>query len=254
MSVTLDRIEGSGGKLTGEGWELTRTATVTGLSGDPYDMVIDAAGASGMPDIGDGHPSRPECILRDISLSSVSANAVELQLVYRDSDTSVSTIEVGSGLTQVETNKDHSGALITLEYEYPADYIPDPTKAGETIEQGGLVSKMSPETSIVYTRSETASPGSNSRNYTGKVNTGGWSGDPGAAARTWLCTGITGRSQDYGTTWEVTYTFQYRSDTWDETALFINPDDGKPPQDVVSGVGEKVIQVYTAIDFNGLGL
>ena len=135
-----------------------------------------------------------------------------------------------------------------------------------TAYQGGTTPQFQPTTTLTASRVESVSPGQKSKTYVGKVNSGTWSLDPGCLAREWLCTGIDGSSNDRGSTWNVTYSFEYkprivdddRLTGWDARVYYIDPDTGRPPSDCNSGdnkgEGYKVVQIYDEINFNALGL
>jgi len=263
MSLTIDIKDGAGGKKTeSKGWELTRIATVTGLTGSAHAMIIDAVeNTEGMPSIGDAHPARDYAKLRTIEVESVSNDAVTLRLIYRDSDIGVfpttpnaeAVIEVGASVSQLETNKDYTGALMSTTYTYPASYKHNAEMRSQTVNQGAMVSRLIPQRVYRASKRETTTAYAiESLNdlYQGKVNSGVWRG---YSARTWLCMGISGSSDDGGTTYNVTYDFQYRPDTWDESVFFIDPYDGKPPQDI-SGDAQKTYQIYSTANFNNLDI
>jgi len=260
MAIRVDVQDGNAGRLTIDGWEFTRVAIVSEVVGVGHARIFAAAQAliAVVGTIGASHPTVVACKLQEIVPSSVSTDSIKFSLVYKQEDDpdqpTSATIEVGTSLSQVETNKDANGEVISLSYTYPADYELDPKKRGKTVTQGGLISRLQPETSLVYKRVESTSPASKSKLYVGKVSLSGWALDPSAEDRTWLCMSITGSSDDNGVKWDVNHVFQHRADTWDQTVLFINPDDGKPPDDLVDDVGKKVIRVYKAINFDGLNL
>jgi len=256
-AVIVDIRDGNEGNVSSrEGWSLTRIARITGVTGTghakikaAYNALVNALGG-----LGTQHPTVTTAVISGFHLSNISDTVIEAQITYSQPlpgrAEGEETREVNTSLSQVETNKDKDGHLITLSYKYPDDYKLDERKQGKTIEQGGTVSKLYPQTSLVITRTESSFPGGKSRQYTGKVNNGGWWGDLTAAPRTWMVMSIIGRSNDGGETYEVVYTFQYLEDTWHETALFVNPDDGKPPADLVNDEGIKIVQLYEEVDFN----
>jgi hypothetical protein len=263
-TVSVDIVDGGSGKLTVDGWELTRIATVSGLTGTGNARLIEAvaAVAAVTGNIGSAHPGYAYALLESFQPEHLSTNVVKVSCVYKTldpaDDVNYAEIEVGTSLEQVETNKDTDGNLITVSYTYPADYKLDDKKRNQTITQSGTVSTSAPKSSIVYSRRETGSPGSKSREYVGNVNAAGWQLDqdsPGADARTWKCMSIVGRSQDGGVTFDVTYVFEYRADTWEEWVRFVNPDDGKTPSDVAAA-GLKRVLPYGIVekDFDLLGL
>jgi hypothetical protein len=261
-TLILDLQKTSNGVLTGRGWSFTRSAIVTGLTATDswFDKVIAASTIGGLPLLGDSiDASLPLCILHRKTVVAVTGTKVELLLEYTQaSRTSIppeeTQIQVGATLNQIETNIDVNGTRMSVAYTLPTPYQYDDGDnfaAGEVITQGGLVPKYIPNPTIVLTKTLSYSPLSLAAQYVGKLNDDTWEG---GAARTWMCTGIVGNSDDSGDTYRVTYTFQYRIDTWDEVVMWHDPHDGKPPADLVADTGYKTYQLYPVIDFDGLDL
>lgn len=260
MAVTLDIVDGAGGRKTKDGWEFERIAIVTGVTGSGHEKIYNAVNATGMPDIGYSHPTVTSCLLRTIDTIYVDKDQVKLRLNYKQSTVGSSsggfeadTIQVGSSVVQVETNKDIDGNDISVSYEYPIGYKRSPhdtaLTAAVTKTDGVFVSKLAPQTTLSFNFLDYVSPESYATNYVGKINSAAWRG---YAASTWLCTRIIGVSRDNGDTWQVTCEFQYKSDTWKSTVVFVK-DDGKPP-DTTDANSEKDYWVYDNIDFNNLNL
>lgn len=261
MIVTLNLLDGHEAEKTEKGWEFTVPAFVDDVEDSgitPEAKLIEATNAviAQVGDIGADHPSEPDSKIVAFRPRAVSSDQVQVGIVYRKARFSLplnqSLIEVGASLSEDETTKDADGNPFSVEYTYPANYPGD--KAGQTWgDVGDAVQKLVPSMTIVVTRREAASPGDTAKQFVGKVNDGPWSLDSTANARQWLCTSITGRSEDGGLTYTVVYQFE-RRETWDLGIYFINPDTGKPPADLVDGVGIKQVQLYTEADFDLLGL
>jgi len=248
-SVTWDILEQTRLQRDAAGDHPVRVAIVTGLSAvNAYERQTEAADALGLS-INDPHPEIATARLQRIDVEMVSHDTARCTLTYDHRDAADeasggeedSDIEVGASLVGEEVNTDINGNVMTVSY---ADH-PD---------QSGLVSRLRPEVTMNYTRRESSSPGAKARSYVGTVNDGGWKFDPGSAARTWLCTGIVGRSADGGDSWQVTYSFQYNPDGWGARVIWMDPDTGRPPSDLVDGTGIKTYQIYEPKAFNGLGL
>jgi len=248
----MDVIEGSAIFVSDEGVEIRRIAVISEMTGDAASRMVDAVADPRLPEIGSTHPAYGTATLREKSGRPLSHTAVEVTMLYRQEneeqsyDPYQSTIEVGTALSQESSTDDYQGNLVTVIYngkETPATF-----------------SKLIPQTTVVARRQETMSPLFKSREYVGKVNSGGWTCVANTSARSWMCTRITGNSNDGGETFEVTYEFAYRPPTpegdpgWDKTVYYIDPTTGGMPEDAVPGVGVKTVQIYEAIDFNGLGL
>lgn len=259
MSVRVDVLDGASGRRYygrhgQKMWEYTRVAIVDGITGvsgedDLITQAVDAVIAE-VGDLGASFPGRSYCYIREFQPEPESTECVKVRIIYRDGQVDLNTIEVGASVAQVETNKDKDGNPITLSYTYPANYTTNPNRAGTTCVQGGLYTKFVPETTLVVERLEVGSPLTNAQLYVGKVNSDTFAG---LAARKWLCTSIIGKSDDAGFSYSVTYTFQAREDTWDQNLIYINPDDGKPPDDLTAS-GDKTIEPYFGEDFNDLTL
>lgn len=258
--VFMDLLNGNSGNLNlSKGWTFDRQATVSGVTGDAHEKVINAANADGMPKTGDPHPNFHGVILQDINCLSVSADIVKLVLKYRAPDGLVPTaddvvVRVGSSLSQVETNVDRNGNVLFTTYTYPSDYELRPELRSKTIKQPAIVQKLIPVPDLTLTRLEDESPLVLSSIYVGAVNSVPFQG---GAARTWMCTNIDGISQDGGEKWNVTYSFQHRRDTWDKTIVFEDPQTSHPPvfdTPAATALGIKTYQIYQLIDFNALAL
>jgi hypothetical protein len=265
-SIKLDIIDGGNLKYSADGYELDRIAIVSGLSGTASSKFISALSVSGMPDLGDPHPSMSAAILREISVESISQASNEVRVLLKYS-TFVkgstqypqysNVVRCGSAVQQEQTTQGIENSSIVdiyTRYTYPDDANKYGDMAGKTDDQGGYVPKLVPLTSVTLSMVQ-AINGVNltalSKWYTGKVNSGGFPGiDPTAVARTWLCTEISGDSNDGGNTYNVTYSFQYKPDTWDATVVFNDFTTGKPPITGDLSQAIKTYQIYEEVDFN----
>jgi hypothetical protein len=221
-------------------------------AGDPFDPLNHLTG----------------CWLRTISHRIIDRTKsgkgiVELTLKYQHSQWGIIQIDSGSQLSQVETNYDLLGKVggnsITTEYEYPSDYGGDnPTEAQQQkidageLTQGGTVTVLKPEPTRVYTVRQDIDPLVQAAIYTGTVNNILWWG---GLPRTWLCSSITGTSDNAGVsvelpqTWVNRYEFQYRVDGWDPEIIYSDDLTGEPVPDPVDDVGIKKVESYFTTDF-----
>ncbi len=261
MAVTQALIDGSGWHLTREGWAIIENFIVSGVNAgtNPSNMIFVAYQelvAFGV-DINIAHAIVTTAFVTDIEPAGIKNDAVTFRVTFKEYERPISVIEVGNSVAQVETDKDSDGVKQTLSYDYPDTYEWNADLKGKTKIQPGLMSKILPEPSISITRREIITGQNLTAKklvFEGKLNVAGWWLEPDAATKTWLCTGIGGRSQDNGLTYDVTYTFQYREDTWDADIRFIDPGTGDTPSDVVDGTGFKTVQIYKTADFNLLEL
>jgi len=259
MAVVLDIIDGHTGRKTSWGWEeIERIAKVSGVTGSGHSRIIEAAETSGMPRMGDSYPGLKGCYLYEIRPIPDASDIIKFSLLYKmifDYD----IVEVGATLSQVETNMDVYGALISVSYTYPATYGKEGSDdrlniAGTTDVTGKALAKYLPDHRISVHKLELVNPSAKALDYVGYVNSGPWSLAPTSIMGQWMCTGLTGTSSIGRVGWDVNYTFQYRPDTWMEQVYYIDPRRGEPPADLVKNVGYKNITLYPIANFNLLGL
>lgn len=256
MTVKIDIRDGARGEQTAGAWAFDRIALVTGVTGDANARVYNAMIDPAMPDYGDEHPTIEGLYLIDRYGEALSTGVVKVRLVYKrpsrnwtPTDTTTPQIVVGTTLQQYQTYRDINGDTITVSYTIP----------GKGLKTTGVsVSVLLPSSTLHLVRTEDTNPQVKSGIYSGKVNSAGWAFDPEAPARTWLCTGIVGRSNDGGTSFEVSYDFLHKrtlaTDNWDGVAEFIDPTTGQPPPDLELGTGRKIVLLYEEINFNALNL
>jgi hypothetical protein len=175
--------------------------------------------------------------------------------------------ETGSTVINDQTNLDKDGNIITVSYTYPDDYKYNPELASKEFTTSVLVDKLVPETTLTITRQEQITGKqltTKSLTYAGTVNESSWE-LAGTGPRTWICSGITGISQDNGATYTVRYSFVYRPEKsiknpdtgaitprqgWDREVVFVDPQTNEPPSDALPDV----FKIYPETNFNSLGL
>ena len=263
IAVKWDPLEGGPrATLTDKGWSSARGATVSGLSAAGAARYAQARNALGVA-LHSPHPILPNCQLQSIEIAFNESGSVARAVCNYEpvddqglglpepmpNNPQFAEIQVGSSLIQETVNVDADGELITVTYT---------DAEGNKHSQGGTISRVTPLSTISYRRRESTSPAAKSREYTGKVNAAGWKLDPGAIARKWKCTGIIGSSSDGGQTYVVDYSFEYKLDGWWTHVVYIDPETGEPPSDVMNAankdIAEHIVLRYKVIDFDGLNL
>lgn len=247
IQVRIDRIEGSACRLSADGFEADRVATVSGLSGDAADRLRAAVEAAGIPRIGDAHPTITSLYAQRLDVVPDGATAAVVTIHYRSRAAEMGqppVVEVGSSVVQTTTDTDDTGERVTVSYS--------PTgETADTKTQGARLSVMAPQTTLRFARTEDANPLAKARSFVGTINrTAVFDSDAG----TWLCTAIGGRSTGGGGAYEVTYEFQYQDQGWQPTASYTDPQTNRPPSDVVDGLGVKTVHIYREKEFKELGL
>jgi hypothetical protein len=247
VQVRLDRIEGCVYRLSADRIEAARVATVSGLGGHAADRLRAALEVTGVPRIGESHPTIPNLYAQDLQVEPDGPTAAVITVRYRSRAAHSGQpplLEVGSSVVQTTTDTDATGTRITVSYS-PSGL------AADTKTQGANLSILAPQTTLRFTRTEDASPLAKARTFVGTVNR---TAVFDSAAGTWLCTAITGRSADGGGSYELTYEFQYESAGWQPKAIYIDPRTNRPPSDLVTDVGVKTVSIYPEREFKDLGL
>lgn len=256
-TVKLDITQGASFERAADGLRCVRVAVVTGLSGGAQDRLYAASTASGLPALGSAHPSVPAMRLTSIEAQPQGDSAALVRLVYRTpesipgadpADPTLPRYEVGSSVVTTRTLTDAAGDPLEVSYD-GAERLEDEPRT-----QRVNADVMRPQTTLRVVRVESSSPAAAARDKVGKVNGSTWQS---GAAKTWLCTGIHGKSVDAGETWLVTYDFQFNPATWRRTVGFTSPRTGRVPSDASESgpeLGIKTFDLYETADFSALGL
>lgn len=243
-TITIDLVKGNLGRETEEyGIEFQRMAIIEGLSGDA-DTKVYAAFCdldSGGYTLNAVHPELASCKLRERNVESIDKDKVRVRLVYRQYGGAngfppQDTEEIGANVQQKETIVDKDGNTIHAAYD-STDY-------------GGTVTMYTPLITYSKTLSEAASPLSTAATYVGKINSNnGWK--IASDQYKWLCTGVNGRSFDGGSTYLVTYSFEYNPNGWTERVIARDLL-GNPDPAASDGDGFEDWNVYSQADFSNL--
>jgi hypothetical protein len=278
----LYNIKGARGSYDASinGFDFVVKATLTGIvAGGPepevdtdIKQIYEALTDSAIPLAGDdlflatGIADLKGCWLRKIDADAIGDGEFALTLTYQQSQFGITQIDVGSQLSQIETTNYQAGPLapgsiVTL-YEYDSDYGgTDPSseqlrlRGTGLLEQGGTVTVFKPEGSRIYTVREGVDPAIPQSLYEGKVNDKLWWFKE---AGEWLCTSITGTSDNSGTLvtmptmWVNRYEFQYRIGGWDPEVVYSDDLTGEPVPDPIQDVGKITVESYESFDFTEL--
>lgn len=249
--TTLSAVEDRGAMV-----QMVREVLVTGLTTADFGVLPEALNTAGVPAIGSSPTGYANLVLvkRSPQLVPDSKTNVRVTLEY------VSQREAGyafrfsggASLRQITTQTTANGNSLYVSHTYPGD---DPDWPSETKSQGG-------ECQVMLTDEDLRATGILAEDYphrlvyrwTKCLNSTAWAG--GAPYR-WMCTGVTFEPHDMGATpptWEFTFTFQYNDEPfgWRPRYTYIDPRTGRPPIDLVEGVGKKTLNWYPTGDFNTL--
>lgn len=250
---------------------ITQVYIVTGVTDAAIDKPMAAIAVSGIPQIGASHPTHTS--LKVVSISSEPATdgstekwrvTVEYGVSDDENVDTGSTVSFGGTVTTAETTKafdlggsglfDKAIEVGTLDRDAQATPRNLPTTVPK---QTALVSKFIPQFVLTATRRETSSPAAAAIAYVGKLNTASVTIDGQSyAARTLLCTRLTGETSDNGDTYNVQYEFQYRAAAdWQVEVVAIDPESGAPYQNIKNiASGAVKFHMYDQIAFSGLNL
>ena len=146
-----------------------------------------------------------------------------------------SQVTLASSVVQIETQLDRAGDQIIVSHN--------------TGEQGGKLKVTTPQLVIVYPLTKsTSAPVAFVAKYLNKVNSILWNqADPGK----WKCTAAKLEQITSGdpALWSMVFTFTLNPDGHQPQVVFIDPETGKPPPNLVADVGYKQIDWFDEVDF-----
>jgi hypothetical protein len=258
MTIVLDIIDGARWReVNGRVAEITRVALLSDLTpGTTDDVLRTALDDEGLPQPGAAHPNENECLLVERVPRPLEPGIVSIDLVYRLPSSGgfnippnfPTTIRGGSSTQQIETAVDRNGAQITVEFE------------GR--EQGGVIAPLvAVEHLSLGETLQSADPTLVSRPWTNAVNSGPFYFDQSALARTWRIAEVSYELVNADTVPFPTWTFGYELEKrpivvvgivggWDPQVVYIDPEENRPPPDLLAGVGYKTIPWHFEGDFS----
>lgn len=218
--------------------EVKRKAIKTGTWGTIPAAVTAIAGDAGIPVVGNPLTMEGQTVyLEDRDITIKSRSIIEIEMTYRRQEEDEFTFRGSTSLQQITTQFALNGDQITVSHN--------------GVTQGGSVDVLAPGSTLeLEFVTASASPGSVSTDWTGKVNSDTWQG---GAAGTWICMNVTFDPVDLTAAtpkYRFTFSFEYREDGWDPTVVFIDPETGEPPDGLVDGTGVKTVVSYATKDFN----
>jgi len=276
--IQKDTVDQYQATLNSKGWKVTRKWVIYGVTGTtPYDRLVNCVnaddGTTQVPALGAAIPGSVGILLQEKQPRAITGDTFELVMNYASYTISASvknvdyvpfqpgitTRRISATLGQTETTKDKDDNEIKLSYTYPQNYIYNEKKQGVTETIVARVSKLIPQKTTTLTKKVTSITASDIdaewEAYGGKVNSATWlGGNP----RTWLYAGIEAIPNQDMSEWDVSCTFQYRPDAWDDTSVFIDANTGQAPEDVDDSVNQpnamKTPKVLKEADFSGIML
>lgn len=259
MRVEPDLVKGNVSRTLSDGTKVTRVYMVSEIEGNRSDIIFNATGA--VPQPGDVHPTIPRIRVESVTANPVDSNTVEVTVVYatlKIGDSQVNEdaetqITIGGSVQSVLTNQFFEGRnkkLMVLKYTFPPDEDPEGTATEKEI-----VPTANREQAIItatLSRLEDEDPLNKAIEFVEHTNSRTFLG---TRPRTWLCTSINGVSNDSGETFQVTYVFEFREETWDAVLAFTDKETGAIPSDVdTQADAQRPFQLQPTADFGQLDI
>lgn len=265
VEVKIDRIDLlEAQERNGVTIRLVRRARVINLTNTDHTVLFSALAEAGIPAAGSTLTGvgASNLILTERNPRIVDKTTVDVDLVYEKFDNEGQsfdtpplgffTANVRVSVQQVTTNKDIDGLAVSVEHTWPSVTPPELQvhPAGELSVQGGEFQAFIPQRSFsVEGYKITNAPWVLANQMIGRLNNAPFSGQ---AIHEWMCVGATWRIADNdiaANRYFMSFEFQHNPDTWNPTVVFIDPETGKPPKDLVQGVGFKTIRRNPEINF-----
>ncbi len=274
MSIELisDIVEGATATATREGVQLTRMFQVMGLEGsNSAAKTVQALYYSGVPRPGEPHPDLTDVSATNVSVDFQGPTMARVTVQYAQDkakekapNSDPAQVSVGATLQTTVTTNDSEGKTVFVNFTRPSvpagpGGTPAEVAAVEYDPQPGEVQIQVPCVVLRYTRKELGSPQKKAMEYVGTVNEFTFAGQD---ERKWLCTRIDGVSNDNGKSYVVDYEFQFKENTWDVTAFYIDRATNYLPElpneyvfsETSIPFGKKTFQAYRKKDFKKLAL
>ena len=251
--VIADLIDGEV-RYSAQGNSVRRLFQVSELSGAASNRLAQAARASGIPQVGQAHPSVPGIVVQDVRASATSDPTVAtVDVSYGVPSTTTSAIggrgieiSIVADLYTEETIIDVNGNRIETTY-FGTSASGGGSFSTSVTRQAHRIEVQRPTFSVQFSRLESAPPLDLARFYSGRVNNGAFLNEP---ADRWLCN--VESSQESDRVHRVRYTFTLNTIGWQ--AQITHSTNGIIPTDLSSANGIRTAQVYHRANFGALRL
>ena len=266
-TVRVDKVETLETKeVAGSPIRVVRGYVVSGLVSTNWNVADEAQSASGVPAYGDRLSSTPgeagySLICNERGFKLMGDRTIGLVTCVFENAFSVDYMEdsydapflgsmggeVRCSVQQKNTNLDGNGDQIIVAHQYPDD---DDNYPGAYREQGGEISFFDTQRSFtLHGIKWTNAPWAIANACIGRVNSVWFSGE---APRMWFCVACNWKPESTingSERYAMRFEFSFNPDSWDPTVVYTDDTTGKPPKNLVQGVGIKTIEKLPAADF-----
>lgn len=256
MAVITDTIEEfEAQEIEGNVVSLRRRFLLTGGSYGSALLLWEALASPYIPSAGAFAPGNTNlvCTGRRVKLLPNSNRQVEVTCDYVPLGQSASgfIFSGSTSLAQAESQLDRYGNQISVSHTWPGD---DPDFPSKTHLQGLNMSVLMPQSTLTARgQLQVQWPDYVSELWTGAMNATWWAG---TAPYYYMCTKVDWEPLDVGVGrnrwWGFTFEFQKAATGWIPQTWFIDQRTGKPPANLVPGVGYKNVDWYNVLDYNVL--
>lgn len=253
-------IDGASIRQTVDGYVVTEKIKVQAVGGTAVARQFSALINASVPAIGAGHPVVPGVRVTDRFIESLGADHAHVRVTWEtptggtpQSPGDPAVWEIDATIETTTAQKDVNGSVMEVNYTYPDNYKAVTRLAG-TEADPQVVSAEFPQASFALRiqQAENRTVIAVSDDAAAHVGTVNSTTFLGKSARKWLCTRIQCSNPTNVTPTDVTYEFIYNPLTWDIEGIFVDPFIGRPPADLVDGVGIKTFKVIGESNLNNL--
>lgn len=248
MTVVVEDV--ANGMRASDDVESGKTATrifiASEVGGTPNERLFSVLEEQAIPLKGDPHPFRQTLRVFSRESTPLDVATYKITVMYRQpsgssqqeaDDTQQPILSINATTRSVTTNQFIDGAGISQ--DMTVYYTPDePSGENAVIPQPFEAQIEVPSITITLQRKETKDTLAKSIKYVGHVNVTRILEDP---PYSWLISKISSTTKDGGESYDVTYELQRSvgvdvfgvvTGGWNVTAVYIDPDTGKPPSDI----------------------
>lgn len=240
-------------RRSAEGTEVVRAQLIGDFVSVDFGRLVEAMEAEGVPAYGAvcPLPSLDALKVVDQQVEIIDPKIVRVISTYRKpkanekpdptTDTDGPEKSITCSLTNVKTNRDVTGA----------DMIVSHTVEAVVVTQSVEMEVQRPVAVLKYTRRESTLPLSRAVEKLGCINSDVFDG---CAIGTVMFSNISATTRNGGANFDVSYEFTYNPFGWTSLGYWIDPKTGRPPADLVPGVGIISFSQYVATAFSTLSL
>lgn len=253
-------IDGSSIRQSADGYVVTEKIKVEAVGGTAIARQFAALNNASVPAIGSAHSVVPGVRVTERSIEHLGADHAHVRVTWQTPTGGTSQTpsdppvwEIDATIETTTAQKDRDGITMVVGYTYPADYKAVPRLAGIKADDQVVTAEF-PQASFALRIQQAENRtviavSDDAAAHVGTVNSGAFLGK---SPRTWLCTRIQASNPTNLVPTDVTYEFIYNPLSWDIEGIFVDPFIGRPPADIVNGVGIKTFSVIGESNLNNL--